>query len=162
MTKTNYELTLMQRDDLMSAYREVYRTCWTQAEAWRKTAKHPAPRYYVTAKEAYEKLRRMVRGDTTAVDRMSETKRRMYYSLYDTLLKLTEKREYSTHSLWFLCPVVVSQPAPEFFMAPRTVKDIYVKYKKYGRDFRHQDLYKKQHKDKDCADPIVHSNVSIR
>lgn len=152
MTKTNYELTLMQRDDLMAAYRAVYRNCWTQKEAWKKTAEHPAPRYYVTAKEAYEKLRRMVRGDMSVVDRMGKSKRRMYYSLYKTLIRLTEKREYSTQSLWFLCPILVSQPAPEFFMEPRTVKDIYIKYKHHGRNFRHKDVYKKRHEGESRAD----------
>lgn len=161
MTKKNYELTLMQRDDLMAAYRDVYRKCWTQQEAWRKTAEHPAPRYYVTAKEAWEKLRRMVRGDTSVVDRLGKSKRRMYYSLYDALLKLTEKREYSTHSLWFLCPILVSQPAPEFFIEPRTVKDIYIKYKRYGRDFQHKDVYKKRYKNESCADAVVHTDASI-
>lgn len=161
MTKKNYELTLMQRDALMEAYKEVYRKCWSQKEAWKKTAEHPAPRYYVTAKEAYEKLRRMVRGDTSVVDRLGDTKRRMYYSLYNTLVRLTEKREYSTCSLWFLCPIVVSQPAPEFFIAPNTVKDIYIKYKRYGRDFQHKEVYKKRDKGESRTDTTMPSDVSI-
>ena len=161
MTKKCYALTLMQRDDLMAAYKEVYRKCWSQQEAWEKTARHPAPRYYVTPKEAYEKLRKMVRGDMSVVERLGNSKRRMYLSLYDTLLRLTEKREYNTHSLWFLCPIVVSQPAPEFFMEPNTVKDIYFKYKHYGRDFKHKDVYKKSDKDKTGAHVAVLTDASI-
>ena len=60
MTKQNYDITRMQREDLAKAYRDVYPKCWSQQEVWDKIAKHPAPRYYITAKEAYEKLRRMV------------------------------------------------------------------------------------------------------
>ena len=60
MTKQNYDITRMQREDLAKAYRDVYPKCWSQQEVWDKIAKHPAPRYYVSAKEAYEKLRRMV------------------------------------------------------------------------------------------------------
>lgn len=152
MTKKNYELTLKQRDDLMAAYKEVYRKCWSQQEAWKKTAEHPAPRYYVTAKEAYEKLRKMVTGDTSVVDKLGRSKRKMYYSLFDKLQEMTQKKELIGKSLWFICPFLVTQPAPEFFVEPRTVKDIYVKYKLHGRDFRHREVYKKRHEDETSAD----------
>ena len=161
MTKKNYELTLKLRDDLMAVYKDVYRKCWSQQEAWKKTAEHPAPRYYVTAKEAYEKLRHMVRGDMSAVDRLGRSKRRMYYSLFDKLEEMTQRRELVGKSLWFICPLLVAEPAPEFFVEPRTVKDIYTKYRLYGRDFKHRDVYKKRHKDKSCADAAVRADASL-
>lgn len=146
MTKLNYDITRMQREDLVRAYRDVYSKCWSQHEAWCKTARHPAPRYYVTAKEAYGKLRRMVVGDFSVVDALGPTRRRLYYSLFERLQELTQRKEYIGKSLWFLCPIVVSQPAPEFFIAPRTVKDIFIKYKLYGKDFRHREVYRGRHK----------------
>lgn len=155
MTKQNYDITRMQRDALLAAYCDVcahYRP-WSQQDAYAKTAKHPAPRYYVTAKEAYEKLRRMAVGDNSVVDALGDSKRRMYYSLFERLKELTQRREYVNKSLWFLCPILVSLPAPEFFMSPRTVKDIHVKYRVYGStDFRHREVYGSGHKNKAAAD----------
>lgn len=148
MSKSNFDLTKQFREDLMDAYREVSARCWSQGEAWRKTAKHPAPRYYVTAKEAHEKLRRMVAGDTSVVDNMTAPRRRMYYSLFEKLQEMTQQREMIGKSLWFMCPFLVTQPAPEFFVEPRTVRYIYLNYKKHGSNFRHRDVYgKKEHKD---------------
>lgn len=152
MTKQNYEITRMQRDALIKAYREVYGKCWSQQEAWRKTAEHAAPRYYVTAKEAYEKLRRMAVGDFSTVDALGKTRRRMYYSLFERMQELTQRKEYAGKSLWFLCPIIVSQPAPEFFIAPRTVKDIFMKCRLYGSDFRHSKVYVGRAKDEASAD----------
>ena len=57
MTKHNYDIAIMQREALAAVYKEVYPKCWNQGEIWEKVARHPAPRYYITAKEAYEKLR---------------------------------------------------------------------------------------------------------
>lgn len=161
MTKKNYDLTLELRDDLIAAYKEVYRKCWSQKEAWKKTAEHPAPRYYVTAKEAYEKLRHMVRGDTSVVDRLGYSKRRMYYSLFNKLEEMTQRRELIGKSLWFICPLLVAEPAPEFFVKPSTVKDIYIKYKLYGRDFKHKDVYKKRHADESVHNGAVHNDVPV-
>lgn len=144
MTKKDYDMTRQYREDLMQAYREVSEKCWSQEEAWRKTAQHPAQRYYVTAREAYDRLRRMVVGDTSVVDNMSEYRRRMYYSLYEKLQEMMQKKEVIGRSLWSICQTLVLQPAPEFFISPRTVRYIYTHYKKYGSDFRHTDVYGKK------------------
>ncbi len=72
MTKTNYSLTEKQREDLMKTYREVAPTCHTAKEAWAKIVSLPAPRYYVNPKQAFEKLRKMVVGDFSEVDAMTE------------------------------------------------------------------------------------------
>ncbi len=152
MTKQNYDITRMQREDLAKAYREVYPKCWSQQEVWDKIAKHPAPRYYITAKEAYEKLRRMVVGDFSIVNALGSNKQRLYYSLFERMQELTQRKEYIGKSLWFLCPIIVSQPAPEFFMAPRTIKDTFVKCRLYGKDFRHGEVYGSGRKSKAVAD----------
>lgn len=144
MTKKDFELTRQFRDDLMAAYRQVCGKCWTQREAWQKTAESPAPRYYVSAKEAHEKLRRMVVGDTSIVDAMSERRRRMYYSLFAKLQILSQKKEMIGKSLWFMCPFLVTQPAPEFFVSADTVKEIFRNYKLYGNDYRILEIRRKR------------------
>lgn len=143
MTKNNYDITRLQREALRKAYCDVCKRSrpWSQQDAYVKTAKHPAPRYYITAKEAYEKLRRMAVGDNSIVDALGDSKRRLYYSLFERMKELSQRKEYVNKSLWFLCPILVSLPAPEFFLSPRTVKDIFVKYRLYGKDFRHREVY---------------------
>lgn len=144
MVKKNYDMTRQYRDDLMKAYREVSASCWSQEEAWRKTAKHPAPRYYVTPSEAYERMRHMVVGDMTQVDALSDCRRRMYYSMFEKLQELSQSRDMIGMSLWSICQTLVLQPAPEFFITPRTVRYIYQNYKKHGNDFRHSEVYDKK------------------
>ena len=70
--------------------------------------------------------------------------------------ELTQRKEYIGKSLWFLCPIIVSQPAPEFFMAPRTIKDTFVKCRLYGKDFRHGEVYGSGRKSKAAADNAKH------
>ncbi len=141
MTKRNFALTQQQRDDLMAAYRQVCGKCWTQREAWEKVARHPAPRYYVSAKEAHEKLRKMVVGDMSIVDSMSDNRRRMYYSLFDRLQVMSQRKEMMGKSLWFMCSFLVSLPAPEFYVSANTVKQIFTNYKRYGNNYRHTEIY---------------------
>ena len=151
MTKINFDLTTMQREDLMMAYRDVAGTCHKQEEAYRKVAEHPAKRCYVSAKQAFEKLRRMVVGDFTEVDSMKEPKRRMYYYLFGKLNELSQRKEYIGKSLYFICSFLVCEPAPEFFVTPETVRDIFCKYRKYGKEYRELDLRKKRLSDKVLA-----------
>lgn len=144
MSKKDYDITQQYRDDLMEAYREVAASCWSQEEAWRKTAKHPARRYYVTAGEAYDRMRRMVVGDMSKVDAMTDCRRRMYYSMFEKLQEMIQRKEVIGQSLWAICQTLVLQPAPEFFISPRTVRYIYSNYKRYGKDFRHSEVYGKK------------------
>lgn len=144
MTKTNYDLTAMQREDLMTAYRDVACTCHRQEEAYRKVAMHPAKRFYISAKQAHEKLRKMVIGDFSEVDRMTEPRKRMYYHLFNKLNEMSQRKEYMGKSLYFICSFLVIEPAPEFFISPCRVRDIFCTYRKYGKNFREMDLRKQR------------------
>lgn len=148
MTKTNYDLIARQREDLMMAYRDVAPRCHSQREAWIKVAAHPAPRYYVSPKQAFEKLRKMVMGDTSTVDVMSEPRRRMYYSLFNRLQELSQRKAFIGKSLYFMCTFLVGEPAPEFFLSPRTVEDIFSNCKRYGKEYRDMELRKQKLEDK--------------
>ena len=144
MTKANYDLTVRQREDLMMAYREVAPRCHSQREAWIKLSSHPAPRYYVSPKQAFEKLRKMVMGDTSTVDTMSAPRRRMYYSLFSKMQEMAQRKEFIGKSLYYICTFLVGQPAPEFFLSPRTVEDIFSNCKRHGKEYRDMDLRKQK------------------
>lgn len=143
MPRRGFDLTVAMRRDLFNAYRKVYTTCHSQNEAWIKTALQPAPRFYVSPKMAYEKLRRMVRGDFSEVDAMGAGKRRMYYELFQRLDKLSQQKEFIGKSLWFITTFLVSQPAPEFYISIETVRKVINCGKKYGEYYHHKEIFGK-------------------
>ncbi len=140
MTKYNYELIVAQREDLMSVYRRVAPHCHSQKEAWEKVVSSAAPRYYVTARQAWDRLRHMVVGDFSEVDAMRPLKREMYYSLFQKYIELSQKKQYAGKSLWFVCQFLVLEAAPQFFMRPMNLKFIFSFYKKYGKDYKEMEI----------------------
>ena len=121
-----YKDTDAMRRDMMKVYNEVYSTCWTQKEAWEKTIRHPAPRYYISPKQAYEVLRPMCfYNDFSAVEKMKPTRQRLYTSLYETVMKMAQKREYLGMSLHHIVYHAVSQEAPEFFVEWEAMRKIF-------------------------------------
>lgn len=144
MTKNNFELTIRQRKDLMDVYRDIAPHCHSQREAWKKVVSSPAPRYYVSPKQAWEHLRKMAVGDFSIVDNMKAHRRRMYYSLFRRMLEMSQRKEFRGKSLWFICQFLVAEPAPEFFMQPNNMRFIFSFGKKYGIDYKETELRKKK------------------
>lgn len=122
----NYKDTDRMRSDMMKVYNEVYPSCWTQREAWEKTIRHPAPRFYVSPKSAYLVLSPMFfYGDFSAVNAMKPSRRRMYTALYDLVKSLTQKREFLNKSLWYIVKHAVTMEAPEFFVEWEAMRKIF-------------------------------------
>ena len=120
----DYSLRKQFYHDLIEAYKRVAPNCWTQYEAYERMVKEPAPRYYVSAKQAYQVMSHMVKGDFERVNMMLPLRRRMYYSLYDEFVSLCEKPMYYNKSLWFIVQHAVARPAPEFFISAERAKHI--------------------------------------
>lgn len=139
MVKRNFELTCKMREDLMNAYREVYTKCHSQREAYIKTVKHPAPRFYITPKRAYSALILMVKGDFSELENLNPAKRNMYLELFDKLQQMSQKQEFMGKSLRFICPFLVTQPASEFYISVDTFKDIFPSMKKHGKNYHFKD-----------------------
>lgn len=110
------------RTALMDAYRKVYRFCWTQQEAWEKAVKSEAPRYYVSAKQAYLVLLPMVRGERGHLDVMKPEKKRMYESLFDKVMNAAQRPEFVGMSLHSIVPHVIREKAPEFFIGSESIR----------------------------------------
>lgn len=144
MSRRSFDLVKKQREDLMAAYREVCTHCHSQHEAWVKTIKHQAPRYYVTPKQAHEMLSPLIRGDFSKLDKLKPHIRRMYLSMFDELQVMTQQREYIGKSLWFICQFLVTRPAPEFFITESNLRITFNACKKYGKDYHHKDVYGKK------------------
>lgn len=112
------------QEDLIAAYKRVYSKCWTQHEAYEKMVMEPAPRYYVTAKQASMILSPMMRGDFEYVDLMQPLRREMYYALFNDVIKLSERREFIGKSLTYILQYAVTQPAPRFYISAERGKVI--------------------------------------
>ena len=104
--------------DLIQAYKNVAPHCWTQLEAYQRMVKEPAPRYYVTAKQACQVIARMLKGDFEQVNKMLPLRRKMYYCLFDEFVSLCEKPMFYNKSACFIVQHAVTRPAPEFFISP--------------------------------------------
>lgn len=122
--KRDYHISKQFQDDLIKAYNKVAQHSWTQEEAYRKAVKLPAPRFYVSAKQAAQIIAPMVRGDFTRVDLMRPIKRRMYYAIFDRVVELSEKRAFIGKSLFYIVQYAVLSPAPEFFVTPRSLEQV--------------------------------------
>lgn len=104
------------QDDLIKAYCKACNNAWTMQDACNKAVKMPAPRFYVSPKQAYAVVSRMMKGDFERVDLLMPLKRQMYYELFDVVVRLCEKREFIGKSLWYIMPFAVTQPASQFFI----------------------------------------------
>lgn len=122
--KCNYDISKQMQDDLIEAYKIAAKKAWTHKDACKLAAKMPAPRYYVSPKQAYQIIAEMIKGNFGKVDIMLRNRKRMYYSLYDTVLQLSEKRAFAGKSLWYIMPFAVTSPAPEFFISGSSVSRI--------------------------------------
>jgi hypothetical protein len=122
--KNDYDITRHYQDDLIKAYNSVAYTCLTQLEAYKKAVKQPAPRYYVSPKQALQVISPMVKGDFERVDMMMPNRKRLYYSLFEKVVELSEKRAFIGKSLLYICQFAVASPAPEFFVSPRAIDNV--------------------------------------
>lgn len=118
MSKTNYDISKQMQQDLIAAYKRVCGSCWSQHQAYERMVNEPAPRYYITPRQASQNIAMMVRGDFSRVDMMMPLRREMYYSLFGVVQQLSEKREFIGKSLSYIMRFAVIQPAPKFFISP--------------------------------------------
>lgn len=116
--KIDYDISRQQQDDLIKAYNSVAPHCWSQREAYEKAVLQPAPRYYITPRQAAQVISPMVKGNFEKVNMMLPNKRRMYYSLFQKVIELSEKRCFIGKSLTYIMQYAVASPAPEFFCSP--------------------------------------------
>ena len=141
MSKTN-EINAQLRKDLMDAIKACSDgSAWFVNQIWKKAVRMPAPRYYVTAKQAYQVLLPMVEGNLTNYRKMSPRRQRLYKSLYDKVMEMADKPQYQGKSLWFMIPFAVGSPAPEFFVSEKWARLIYMEEM---RGYRYKPVFKKK------------------
>lgn len=115
--------------DLMRAYEIYMEQCpyIRMSELYRTIVDMPASRFWVSDKRAAVVVSRMEKGDIR-LDRMHRLRAEMYGEIYRRVCELrTDRPELS---ILEACAEVVEQPAPKFYLDPRTAKTLIWKGKK--------------------------------
>ena len=114
-------------DELMKVYCEVCRDyeCRSQQEAYEYTVSHPASRYFVSSKKAYENLYPMFRGDYSRLEKMKPLRQEMYRTLYDVVMRLSQKRQFWGKSLYHIVKFAVLEPAPRFYIGVEKMRKVF-------------------------------------
>lgn len=113
------DFTQQRNEDIMRAYRVqlVKARFIVMPEIFRLVAESPAKRFWVSEERAAVEVSRMLAGKPFS--RMRKNKREMFEEIYRRFLLLRE--EHPDKSVFELVSKVVNQPAPKFYLTPRTV-----------------------------------------
>lgn len=116
------------KNDLMQVYRQVTATydCRTQAEAYELTINHEAPRFYVDARWAHQRIAPLTRGDHSGLEKLSPLAREMYEALFDVVMRLSQKEKYWGKSLYYILQFAILEPAPRFYISPSRMGQIWL------------------------------------
>ena len=123
--RTDYQQAMNQ--ELMRVYCEVAgkHECRGQYEAYEQTVRHPASRFYVSAKHAHRMIYPMLRGDASALEGMTDLKKQMYKDLLDVTLELSRRREFRGRSPYYILQFAVTRPAPRFYISAKRMSKIF-------------------------------------
>ena len=118
--------------DLMKIYAEVASqySCQGQVEAYEKVVNHPAPRFYIDARRAYQNIAPLLRGDYSKLEKMNKLKQQMYRDLFEVVMRLTQKPRFWDKSPYYVVRYAVLEPAPRFYITGIRMGQIYNEYKR--------------------------------
>lgn len=121
------DFTRQRNDDLMHAYRRqlTLAGCIIMPEIFEKVAQSPARRFWVSEERAAVEVARMLAG--RPFSRMRPNKREMFEEIFRRYLAL--RNLHPGKSLFELVSKVVHQPAPKFYLTPRTVGEFIYRIK---------------------------------
>lgn len=115
--------------DLMRAYDEYLSSCdyIRMPEVYRMVANMPASRFWVSEIRASLVVSAIMRKEAD-LDSMWPLRKEMYEEIYRRVLDLKTKQP--NLSILELCTIVVSQPAPKFYLTAGSAKMIICKARK--------------------------------
>lgn len=115
-------------DDLLKAYFVYIRSCHylRMDDLLNAIVNMPASRFWISAPRAAVVISSMDRGD--ALEGMRPNKREMFREIYRRYLSL--RGSFPNAPVARLVRIVVSQPAPKFYMSPSSAKIIILKARK--------------------------------
>lgn len=126
-------------DDLMRAYDRYIRSCSfiRMHDVYRIIVDMPAARFWVSDKRAETVVSAIFRGGAK-LEGMWSLKREMYQEIYRRVIALRDCKPHL--SIAELCAIVVSQPAPKFYLTAGTAKAMVCKARKIRDKERREKL----------------------
>lgn len=133
------DFTGQRNNDLMRAYREqlVKARFIVMPEIFELVAESPASRFWVSEERAAIVVAKMLAGKP--LPRMRSNKREMFDEIFRRFLLMRE--QYPQKSIYTLVTKIVNQPAPKFYLTPRTVGEFIYRIKNGWYD-RQYDRYR--------------------
>lgn len=114
-------------DELMKVYCKVLREfdVSTQTEAFERTVCHPASRFFIDTRRAYQNIYPMLRGDYSRLERMKPLRQEMYKALYDVVMRLSQKRQFWGKSPYYIVKFAILEPAPRFYIGVEKMRKVF-------------------------------------
>lgn len=130
------DFTRQRNDDIMRAFRRHIAAAdfIFLPDILRKVADSPARRFYVSEERAAVEVSRMLAGKPFA--RMRPNRREMFHEILRRYIALRDANPDLSHL--DIISIVVHQPAPKFYLTPRTVGEFIYRIKNgwYDRLFK--------------------------
>lgn len=113
--------------DLLSAYFRYLNKCRhvSMSDVFNSVVNMPAARFWVSASRATVVVTRIMRGDPLLY--MRPNKREMFFEIYRRVSILRHTHPWTIHRL---VELVISQPAPKFYLAPGSARVLILKARK--------------------------------
>ncbi len=114
-------------DELMKVYCKVLREfdVRTQTEAFVRTIRHPASRFFIETRRAYQNIYPMLRGDYSRLEKMKPLRQEMYKALYDVVMRLSQKRQFWGKSPYYIVKFAILEPAPRFYIGVEKMRKVF-------------------------------------
>lgn len=139
---STFEYEQERNEDLMRAYNEQMHAQFCSGfpihlpTIYKLVAEMPSKRFWVSEERAAIVVSAIMRGDK--LEKMRPTKRRMFQEICRRVMELKRKQPQST--ILELTSVVCDQPAPEFYLTPKSIKVIIYQIKRQWYDKRKRKL----------------------
>lgn len=136
------DFTQDRNNDLMRAYRQQLSqtTVIIMPTIFKSVAQSPSSRFWVSEERATAVISAMAAGKP--MPRMRANKREMFLEIYRRFILM--RQQHPNKSVFELVTKIVNQPAPKFYLTPRTVGELIYRIKNGWYDNQY-DRYK------DCA-----------
>lgn len=97
----------------------------TQTEAFERTVRHPASRFFIDTRRAYQNIYPMLRGDYSRLEKMKPLRQEMYKALFDVVMRLSQKRQFWGKSPYYIVRFAVLEPAPRFYIGIEKMRKVF-------------------------------------
>ena len=150
------DFTQERNQELMRVYQEELSKAGyiVMPKIFEQVANSPCSRFWVSEERAAIVISTLLAGKV--IPNMRKNKREMFNEIFRRFLIARE--QYPEKSIYALAIMVVNQPAPKFYMTPRTVGELIYRIKNgwYDKQFNRYKNYSQVDKDNSPLNIMLH------